>query len=501
MLKILPASKIKALDAYTIEKGSIASIDLMERACRAFVNWYVAHFNEHQIVGIICGTGNNGGDGLGVARMLQEMGYVLKVWVIRGSAPVSGDFTTNLDRAHKSKIEIIEIEGTGENLFLTDRNVLIDALFGSGLSRPVAGVYEQVIGAVNKIDAVKVAIDIPSGLMADSPSDGISIRADFTVSFQLPKLCFFLPQYHSIVGDWTLVDIGLNKDFIKESPSSYFYITQKDPRKLIRRRTKFEHKGDFGHALIVAGSFGKMGAAILASRAALRAGLGLLSVHVPREGYSILQTSVPEAMATVDAHSAFFTEVPETSKYSTIGIGPGLGNDEKTVKAFATLLKGFKKPMVIDADGLNILAENRELFDVVPGGSILTPHPKEFERLVGKWSNDFERLEKQKQLASRLKSVVVLKGAYTSIASPDGNVCFNSTGNPGMATGGTGDVLTGILTGLMAQQYDAFDAAKLGVYLHGLAGDLAVPELGMNSLIASDLIHFLPSAFLRLHRE
>lgn len=501
MLKILSATQIKTLDAYTIEHGSITSIDLMERACRAFVNWFVEHFDDRCTIGIVCGTGNNGGDGLGIARMLKDLGYSVKIWVVKGSVSESIDFKINLDRARKNKIEIQELANESDERLFGDRDVLIDAVFGSGLTRPAEGIYAQVIQCINKTEAQKVAIDVPSGLMADSPSMGPAVKANYTVSFQLPKLSFFLPQYYPFVGEWTLVDIGLNKDFIKHAETSHFYITQKDPRKILKRRSKFDHKGNYGHALLITGSFGKMGAAILASRAALRSGLGLLTVHIPRCGYSILQTSVPEAMVSVDKSEEFLTSELKLENYSTLGIGPGLGMSAETVKAYSAILQNFRKPIVIDADGLNMLAENRALLHLIPEGSILTPHPKEFERLVGEWQNDFERLEKQKQLAAKLKSVIVLKGAYSSIASPDGRVYFNSTGNPGMATGGSGDVLTGILTGLLAQQYDPLQAAQLGTYLHGLAGNLAVPEMGMNSLIASDIIDFLPSAFLRLHRE
>ncbi|MBA4058733.1 MAG: NAD(P)H-hydrate dehydratase, partial [Marivirga sp.] len=331
--------------------------------------------------------------------------------------------------------------------FFTDRRILIDAIFGSGLTRPVTGIYAQVIQCINNAKAHKISVDIPSGLMADAPSTGPVVKADFTISFQLPKLSFFFPQYYPFVGEWTLVDINLSKEFIREAETKHFLLTQKGCRKILRKRHKFDHKGTFGHALLIAGSYGKMGAVILSSRAALRAGLGLLTVHIPRAGYSILQTAVPESMVSVDTHEDFFTHEPELTDYSVIGIGPGIGRAPETVMAFRAVLEQFKRAMVIDADALNILGENRELLALVPPGSILTPHPREFERLVGKWNDDFERLEKQRQLASQLQSVIVLKGAFSSITSPDGMVYFNSTGNPGMATGGTGDVLTGILTG------------------------------------------------------
>lgn len=501
MVKILTTAQIKALDAYTIEKGSIASIDLMERACRAFTNWLVEHFDNQNTIGIICGTGNNGGDGLGIARMLNDLGYPVKIWIVKGTGSESSDFKINLDRARRSKIEILEVVSESDERFFTDRRVLIDAVFGSGLTRRVTGVYGKVIECINNANAHRVSVDIPSGLMADAASTGPVVKADFTISFQLPKLSFFFPQYFQFVGEWTFVDINLNKDFIRQAETKYFLLTQKDCRKILRKRSKFDHKGTFGHALLIAGSFGKMGAAVLASRAALRAGVGLLTAHVPKVGYSILQTALPEAMVSVDPHEEVFTEVAWRGDYSAIGIGPGIGRAAQTVKAVRSILEWFKRPMVIDADGLNILAENHELLALVPRGSILTPHPKEFERLVGKWNDDFERLEKQRQLANQLQSIVVLKGAFSSIASPDGMVFFNPTGNPGMATGGTGDVLTGILTGLLAQGYEPLHAAQMGVYLHGLAGNLALPEKGMSSLIASDIVDFLPSAFLRLYRE
>ncbi len=501
MLKILNAEQIKALDTVTIEHDGIAAIDLMERACRAFVNWFVGHFDQPQTVGIVCGTGNNGGDGMGIARLLKDLGFTVRVWVIRGSGQESIDFTINLDNARKNKVEINDFMITSETQLFGDCDILIDAIFGSGLNRPAEGTYEHGIALINNTNAIKIAVDIPSGLMLRGHSTGVIVQANYTISFQLPKLPFFLPQYYCYTGFWTLVDIGLNNNFIRQAETAYFYVRLKDVRRILRKRSKFDHKGVYGHALLIAGSYGKIGAAVLASRAVLRSGSGLLTVHSPKCGYAILQSSVPEALVQVDKDEYNFTETPDLQHYSSIGFGPGLGLAAETVKAFGRVMEQFRKPMVIDADGLNILSANREMLHLIPVGSILTPHPKEFERLVGKWQNDFERLEKQKQLAAQLKSIIIVKGAHTAIAHPEGQVYFNSTGNPGMATGGSGDVLTGILTGLLAQQYSPLEAALLGVYLHGLAGDLALPDRGMNSLIASDLIDYLPASFLRLRRE
>jgi hydroxyethylthiazole kinase-like uncharacterized protein yjeF len=500
MIKILNTHQIKSLDASTIQHEAIVSIELMERACRSFTSWFTERFTALNKVGIVCGTGNNGGDGLGVARMLLEWGYPVKVWIVKGSVSMTEDFKVNLERLKARSSDIFEIATESDQAMFAECDILIDALFGSGLSRPAEGVYAQTIRCINQTEAIRIAIDIPSGLMADSPSVEPVVKAHYTITFQLPKLAFFLPESNPYTGQWTVVDIGLDKTYIKSADTLYYYFTQKAAKKLIRPRSKFDHKGDFGHGLMVAGSYGKIGAAVLSSRAALRSGIGLLTTHVPRCGYTILQSAVPEAMVDVDAHDAYLTSHQELDHYTVIGIGPGLGKDKETVEALESILKRFKKPVVIDADALNILGEYPALMKHIPAGSVLTPHPKEFQRLAGKWENDFERLEKQKQLAAQLNSVVVLKGAYTSVASPDGKVYFNSTGNPGMATGGTGDVLTGVITALLAQDYDAIDAARLGVLIHGLSGDLAAAEKGMVSLTASDVIDYLPEAFKKISR-
>ncbi|MBI1770321.1 MAG: NAD(P)H-hydrate dehydratase [Bacteroidetes bacterium] len=498
MLKLLSSQQIKELDQFTIGSEPIAPIDLMERACHAFVHWFVQHVRMEKKIGIICGTGNNGGDGLGIARMLNERGYSVNVWIVRGEMNETESFKTNLKRLPE-KISPFEITKPTDRGLFKECDVLVDAILGSGLSRQTEGIYAQVISFINQTEALRIAVDIPSGLFADSYSEGEIVQADRTISFQLPKLAFLFAENYKYVGDWHLVDIGLSKEYIHDASAQNFLVNAKSVKKIIRPREKFSHKGTYGHALLVSGSFGKMGACVLAAKAALRSGLGLLTVHVPSSGYSIIQTSVPEAMASIDPEENYFSSVPENLSYSTIGIGPGIGTDSETINAFAKALKQFKRPMVIDADALNILSQNKELIELIPEGSILTPHPKEFQRLAGDWVTDFDRLELLRSFSSKIKSVVVLKGAYSSIASPDGKVYFNSTGNAGMATGGSGDVLTGILTGLLSQGYSSIDASILGVYVHGLSGDLAAADLGMDSLIAGDLIEFLPYAFKKMH--
>ncbi len=499
MIKILSAKQIQALDQFTIEHEPIAAIDLMERACLAFTDWFVQHFRTEKKIGIICGPGNNGGDGLGIARILNGLGYTVKVWIVSGDRKETENFKTNLERI-RGRISVCEIAKDSDRGLFTGCEVLIDGLFGTGLSRPLEGIFAQVVSCINQFEGVRIAVDIPSGLFADSPSHGEIVHAHHTISFQLPKLAFLFPENNKWVGEWHLVEIGLSPEFIKTAATQHFFVDQKSIQKMLRPRPRFAHKGNYGPALLIAGAHGKMGAAVLAAKAALRSGLGLLTVHAPACGYLVIQTSVPEAMASVDSSENYFSAPPQDLDYSAIGIGPGLGVDSETVKAFAKVLRHFKKPMVIDADGLNMLATNRELFQLLPPGSILTPHPKEFERMAGPWKNDFERHDLLRKFSAQLKCVIVLKGAYTAIGSPDGTVHFNSTGNPGMATGGTGDALTGILTGLLAQGYSSQATAIVGVYLHGLAGDLAANTGSMESLMASDLINSIPAAFKKLGR-
>jgi len=494
MLKILNTTQIKALDEFTIKHEPIASIDLMERACHAFVSWFTRHFDITKRVGIICGTGNNGGDGLGIARLLKEWGYPLNVWIVQGPIPESPDFKINLQRLN-GKVEASEIITETDQGLFADQDILIDAIFGSGLSRPPEGIYAQAIRCINRTNAIRIAVDIPSGLMADKSSGGEIVQAHHTVTFQLPKLSFLLPESGSAVGDWNVVNIGLSQEFIHQAENNYFLVEKIDIKKILHGRSKFSHKGNFGHALLIAGSHGKMGAAILGARAAMRSGLGLLTVHVPQCGYEIIQTSVPEAMVSVDESDTIFSMVPKTENFNSIGIGPGIGQDKQTAKALATLLEFVGKPMVLDADAITILGANRELIQRIPKGNILTPHPKEFERLADSWATDFERLDKQVDFSRKTNTIVLLKGAHTSITTPEGKVYFNNTGNPGMATGGSGDVLTGLVTGFLAQGYTSEESALLGAWIHGLAGDCAFNKVGEEALIASDIIDYLPEAF------
>jgi hydroxyethylthiazole kinase-like uncharacterized protein yjeF len=489
MIKILSTPQIRELDRYTIESEPIASIDLMERACQAFVDWYVIRFQSDSAVLIVCGTGNNGGDGLGIARLLSQRKFNVIVCRVSGESKPSADYTTNLNRLPGEVKQITFQKEKG----LPSCDVLIDALFGSGLSRALQGVYADAVLQINTSMAIKIAVDIPSGLFADENSDGPIVQADFTVTFQLPKLSFLLPQNEKWVGEWHALNIGLSSTFIQQSATRHFLVDTESIKKLVKPRDKFSHKGDFGHALVIGGSYGKIGANVLATRAAIRAGSGLVTSLVPKCGYAVLQSVVPEAMVLADEEEKILVRAPDISGFTSIGIGPGLGQDPRTVAFLANLFSHEITPCVIDADALNILAEHRDIQNLISANSILTPHPGEFRRLVGNWKDDFERLEMQRILSAKLKSIIVLKGAHTSIAMPNGDIFFNSTGNPAMATAGSGDVLTGLLTALLAQGYKPHDAALIGVFIHGLAGDLATKK--RYSIIASDIIEEIPTAF------
>jgi hydroxyethylthiazole kinase-like uncharacterized protein yjeF len=491
-MKILSASQIRELDAYTIQNEPISSLDLMERAAQAFVCWLCARYDNRQTVVIFCGKGNNGGDGLVVARLLSGKGYPVRVYVVDYTPQSSDDFRANLNRL-KDYLTVNHIRHTDDIPALPTTDLLIDALLGSGLSRPASGLLKRVIEALNDSPGEVISVDIASGLYMDrinAESDAI-VKPDHTVSFQLPKLAFMMPHNEPFVGNWHLVDIGLSDVGLKNTGTPYSFTDAKTATRLIRARQKFSHKGTFGHALLLAGSYGKMGAAQLSGGACLRSGVGLLTCHVARCGYTIMQIALPEAMVSVDIHENMLTTLPELGAYTAIGVGPGLGKEPQTLKALHELLDQAKVPMIWDADALNLLSENPDLLRKLPKGTLITPHPKEFERLAGKSSDDYDRLERARHFALAHQLIVCLKGAQTAVIFPDGSVHFNATGNAGMATGGSGDVLTGILTSLLAQMYSPQDAARLGVYQHGVAGDRAAQLRSKVSMIASDIVENL----------
>lgn len=502
MVKIYSVEQIRAADQYTIEHEPISSVDLMERAATQAFKWieerYLQSVKQREFV-VFCGPGNNGGDGLVIARLLHEAKQSVKVYEL-ALGDQSHDYRLNRERYQGEK-ESLSPEA--HQFEISEQAIVLDCILGTGLSRKVAGFTTEVIKGINQAAAEVIAIDIPSGLFAEDNSDNeaqLIVKAKHTLSFQFPKLAFLFPQNAIFVGQWHLIPIGLSEKYIQQTPTKHLLVSQSGLAQLLKQTKSFAHKGNNGRALIMAGSKGKMGAAILAARACLRSGVGLLNVQVPKHALTILQTAVPEAMVTPDECEDHISQIKRELKLEAIGIGPGIGQVEATQNLLKLLIQESSVPMVFDADALNILAENPTYLAFIKAGNILTPHPGEFKRLVGEWKSDFERLQFLKDFAQRHKQIVVLKGRYTSIAIPDGTVYFNTTGNPGMATGGSGDALTGVLTALLAQGYTAAEAAILGVYVHGLAADLAAEKLGTIGMLPSDLIEALPYAF-RLLQE
>jgi NAD(P)H-hydrate epimerase len=501
MNRILSASQIRAWDAYTIAHEPIASIDLMERASQAFVEKFVGLYPL--LVGkilIVCGLGNNGGDGLAVARLLQAKGHEVEIWVIRYGGQESADFQTNYQRCSSNPIEITNLAQICA--LPTSPTVIIDALFGSGLNKPLVGLAGKIVEWLNAQPIPVVAIDIASGLSADSPTFGQNVvRPTHTISFQIPKLAFFLPQNADFVGNFHIVPIGLHETYSNQVETTYHFLTADLVGKFLKKRPKFGHKGTFGHALIIGGSYGKMGAVVLATEACLRSGAGLATAYIPQIGYHILQTAVPEAMALTDKGEHFITQLPDCKMFNAIGIGVGLDKKVATQKMLLDLFIKQKQPLTLDADALNIMSENKFLLELLPAHSILTPHPKEFERLTRPTQDHFERLDILRNFAQVYGVYVILKGAYSALATPTGEVFFNTTGNAGMATGGSGDVLTGIITGFLAQGYTPFEASALGIYVHGLAGDIFVEDNAPETLLARDLVANIGKALMRLSSE
>lgn len=498
-MKILSAEQIRQWDQFTIQQEPIDSVDLMERAAQKCTDWLCEQYPEATSFSIFCGKGNNGGDGLAIARQLLERNYFVSVFILEFGHKGTNDFQINLARLHKIPQADIHFIQTEEHFHsFPKRTIIIDAILGSGLNRQLEGITANLVKYINNSGCEVISIDIPSGLFVDHSSKGnVVVHASHTLTFQCYKPAFFVAENEDSVGQVHLLDIGLHQLFLEQLVTNFELVDDKLVSSFFKRRKKFSHKGHFGHALIIAGSYGKMGAALLSTKACLRSGAGLVTAHIPSSGYAIMQQSVPEAMVTTDFNSSFVTKLADSpDRFTAIGVGPGIGTAIESKELLYEIFNAYKRPLVADADALNIMAGEPELLRLLPAHSILTPHPKEFERLFGIAANDFHRIETAKQKSAELNCIIVLKGHHTAIALPDGNILFNSTGNPGMATAGSGDVLTGILTGLLAQGYTSSEAAILGVYLHGAAGDFAAKQHSTEAMIASDIIDNLGKVFI-----
>lgn len=496
-MKILHAEQIKAWDQYTIQQEPILSIDLMERAATKCAEWIFSNYHADIPIHIFCGKGNNGGDGLAIARLLMKKSVSVNVNILESGQKGTTDFQINLERLQQSNARIIFIENKNQIPSIQQDELIIDAMFGTGLNRPLDGLNSSIVKHINQSNCEIISIDMPSGLLADKSSkDNDIIEATHTLSFQCYKLAFLLSENSTYTGTIHILDIGLHKDFYNSVETKFTLLDRNLISSKIKKRNAFAHKGNFGHALLFAGSYGKMGAAILSAKSCLRSGIGLLTCHIPKCGYDIMQISVPEAMVETDVANCLITKTEsDLSKFNALGMGPGIGISGETKELITYILSNYKSPIIIDADALNIISLHKELLPKIPPDSILTPHPKEFERLFGKTENDFDRLNLAMKKAKEFNLTLILKGHHSFIATPQGQGYFNTTGNSGMATAGSGDVLTGIILGFLAQGYTSKDAALTGVYLHGLSGDISLKNQSEESLIASDFINSFGDGF------
>lgn len=502
-MKIPTARQMSELDQYTIQAENIASIDLMERAAMAVADELLSRYAATMPVVVFAGPGNNGGDALVVARRMAHSGYHVTCYLFNIDGHLSEDCRRNRERLQEEAktVEFFEVNSQFEPPTLTENTLVIDGLFGTGVNKPLTGGFASLVKFINASDAVVVSIDVPSGLMCEDNTYNVRahiIQADLTLTFQLPKLALILPDLQTFVGELKILPIGLSEEGMARIDTPYQIVEKEDISRLIRHRDAFAHKGTFGHGLLVAGRYGMAGAAVLAARACLRSGIGKVTVHTPQRNNDILQLSVPEAILTNSAGDEHITQSISSEPFQAVAIGPGIGTEQTTAVAFIEQVRHTRVPLVVDADGLNILAEHKGWMQQMPAGCILTPHPVEMRRIGIRSTDSYSTLLESMEIAARYKSYVILKGHYTAICTPEGRIFFNPTGNSGMATAGSGDVLTGIILALLAQGYVPQHACLLGVYVHGLAGDMAAQELGEISLTASDIVNYLPRAFQAL---
>lgn len=505
-MKIFTSHEIQELDGATCEAQRINSIDLMERAAELVTDELNSRFLPGQRFVVMAGPGNNGGDALAVARMLIERGYKrVEVFLFN----VTGKLSHDCDEERKKLITIDGVDFTEVSRefnppYLSEQDVVVDGLFGSGLNKPLMGGFVAVTRYINESGAFVVSIDLPSGLFGEWNSHVNRrdvIHANLTLAFQLPRLSFFFEENYNVLGEWKLLDIDLDETKIKELPSDYMLVESRNIRPLLRERLPFTGKRDYGSALLFSGSTGMMGAAVLSARAALKSGAGLVTVHGPKRGLQIVQTAVPEAMYEPDRNEHFIGDMRLHHDHQAVAAGPGIGTDDHTIDALEALLKSGVLHLVLDADALNCIAKRPALLSLLPPKTIITPHIGEFDRLFGEQRSSEDRLKTAIEMARQYNIVIVLKGHYSATVRPTGRVYINPTGNAGMATAGAGDVLTGVITAFLAQGYRPEHAATIGVYVHGLAGDMAAEALGEFGLTAGDIADYVGRAIKNIQRK
>lgn len=491
-MKIFTSEEIKSIDRNTIENEGITSIELVERAATSISCEIISRWRANKHITIFAGPGNNGADALAVARMLIEQGYKPEVFLFNiGENRLSAECAAMRDRLKAMDfIDFTEVVSNFSPPNLKPDDLVIDGLFGTGLREPLTGGFKALVQFINESKATVVSIDVPSGLFGEWNTTNISrniIHADLTLAIQFPRLSFFIADNAPLLGEWKVLDIELSADEIRNTPAQYYLVERADIHRVLRRRKEFSSKADYGSAMLVAGSYGMMGAAVLAAKGALRSGAGKVSVHTARCGFNVLQTSVPEALFDADRHDIAITDINLKHDYNAVAVGPGIGTNDVTVNAVEMFLKQAKGPVILDADALNCVAKRPTMLNHIPVLSIITPHAGEFDRIFGAQPSAEARLLKAIEMAHYYNIIIVLKGHYTAMVRPDGKIYFNSSGNPAMATAGSGDVLTGIICSLMAQGYKPEISAIIGAYIHGMAGDLAAEEHGQYGVTAGDI--------------
>ena len=502
-MKIFTSKQLRELDAYTIKSESTTSRVLMQRASLAMSKVILQRFCLDRRVIVFAGPGNNGGDALSIADYLGDAGMKVEAYFFNIGSKTSPDCEEFAAKLNKNKnVKITEITKQFDPIKLSENDIVIDGLFGTGLNKPLNGGFAGLVRFINSQPAYVISIDVPSGLMCEDNSFNVRqniVRADLTLTVELPKLAFFLADTAPYAGEIVRVPINLNQEYKEKTNSPFTTISNGDGLPQIKVRNPFSHKGTFGHGLLIGGSYGMAGASVLAGKACLRSGIGKLTIHVPGCNKDILQQTVPEAVLSIDSGTRYFSHAESTVPFEAVAIGPGLGNFHDTANAFIEQIRNCQAPLVIDADGLNILSEHKGWIAQIPRKTILTPHPGEFARLTETENDCFKMLMEAREMAMHYQLYIILKGHYTFINTPEGHTYINTSGNAGMATAGSGDVLTGMLLSFLAQGYSQEDACRLGVYLHGLAGDLAANDLGEEGVIASDIVNYIPKAFKRLH--
>lgn len=508
-MKIFNSEDIRAINRRTMETDGISSLELIERVAQGVASEIASRWRPNKPVMVFAGSGKNGADALSVARILSLLGFSVTVYLLNiGGNRLGRDCRDCRDKliAEAPGVAFKEITGNFTMPEINSSHLVIDGLFGTGLKGALTGGFMMLVRYINDSGATVVSIDVPSGMNGDLCTDAVNrniIHADLTLTVQFPRPAFFMKENAELIGEWKALDINLNQEIIRSTPTGFHLVESNEVRSLLRPRSLFSSKADYGSALLVAGSYGMMGAAVLSARGALRAGAGKVSVHAPMCGYEILQSSVPEAMFIADSDSSKLVvgSIKPEHDYSAIGLGCGLGTHENTVNALEKFLQSRTRPVVLDADALNCIAKRPSMLSDIPVLSVLTPHAGEFDRLFGNNPTDEARLLKAIDVAHYYNITILLKGHYTALVRPDHKVYFNSTGTPAMATPGSGDVLTGVITSLMAQGYKPEVSALIGAFVHGLAGEIAAEANGDYGVTAGDIAANIGVAIKSLMRK